>query len=68
MINNNIFIKIIKQKYLEKLIKKNPNITAGRKNYKYQQERVYKNIYLSNEFKKQGIKKFLDVNLRFIFK
>ena len=48
----------INQNYFYKLLKKYPDIGSGRKNYKFQYERILKNINLIKNFKiKKMIKK-----------
>ena len=52
MINNYIRIKKIDQKYLYDVIKYNPNISSGRKNYSTHYKRILKNIFLSKIYTK----------------
>ena len=52
MINNYISIKKIDQKYLYDILRYNPNISSGRKNYPAHYKRILKNIFLSKIYAK----------------
>ena len=52
MINNYISIKKIDQKYLYDILRYNPNISSGRKNYSTHYKRILKNIFLSKIYAK----------------
>ena len=47
-----ILVKKQKQSYLYEIIKKNPGINSGRKNYTIQYTRVLKNILMSHVYDK----------------
>ena len=43
--------------YIKALLKKYPNIASGRKNFKYFEKRIKKNLILTNQYlKEKGIK------------
>ena len=52
MTKNYISIKKIDQTYLYDILKYNPNIGSGRKNYSVHHKRVLKNIFLSKIYAK----------------
>ena len=52
MTKNYISIKKIDQTYLYDILKYNPNIGSGRKNYSVHHKRVLKNIFLSKIYVK----------------
>ena len=52
MTKNYISIKKIDQTYLYDILKYNPNIGSGRKNYSAHHKRVLKNIFLSKIYTK----------------
>ena len=52
MTKNYISIKKIDQKYLYNIIRYNPNIGSGRKNYSAHYKRILKNILLSKIYVK----------------
>ncbi len=52
MTKNYISIKKINQTYLYDILKYNPNIGSGRKNYSAHYKRILKNILLSNIYAK----------------
>ena len=52
MTKNYISIKKIDQTYLYDILKYNPNIGSGRKNYSVHHKRVLKNILLSKIYAK----------------
>ena len=52
MTKNYISIKKIDQTYLYDILKYNPNIGSGRKNYSTHYKRVLKNIFLSKIYAK----------------
>ena len=57
---NKISIKKFDQSYLFEIIKKNPGINSGRKNYISQYKRILKNILLSKAYNLSSKRKSLD--------
>jgi|TARA_B100001964_G_scaffold241064_1_gene312529 hypothetical protein len=57
---NKICIKKIDQSYLFEIIKKNPGINSGRKNYVSQYKRILKNILLSKVYNLSSKRKSLN--------
>ena len=51
----------MKNNHIKILIKMFPNISSGRKNFKYFEDRIKKNLSLTNEYKKKK-KIFLQKN------
>jgi hypothetical protein len=50
----------MKKTYIEYLLKKNPQITSGRKNYNKFEKRIEKNIFLTKiMIKSKNIREFL---------
>ena len=41
------------KKYISELLKMFPNIASGRKNFKYFEKRVKKNLEITNKYKKK---------------
>ena len=65
---NKICIKKIDQSYLFEIIKKNPGINSGRKNYASQYKRILKNILLSKVYHLSSKRKSFDSFKSAIFK
>ena len=64
---NKISLKKIDQSYLFEIIKTNPGINAGRKNYTSQYKRILKNILLSKAYHLSSKRKSLDIFKSTIF-
>ena len=64
---NKISIKKFDQSYLFKIIKTNPGINSGRKNYISQYKRILKNILLSKAYNLSSKRKSLGFCISTIF-
>ena len=64
---NKISIKKFDQSYLFEIIKTNPGINSGRKNYISQYKRILKNILLSKAYNLSSKRKSLDFCISTIF-
>ena len=51
MLTKKISINKVNQNYLKKILKLNPKIKSGRKNYKQHYKRIIKNILLTKLYK-----------------
>ena len=50
-------IKMYKKKYIDILLKKFPDIASGRKNFKYYDKRILKNLLLTKKYMKKKTEK-----------